>query len=134
MDRCGDERGRFASDLTVLRLAEDRYRLITGTAQRIRDLWHVRRAAAGRAAGSRQTARSAHCAAHTHLALDLLEVGLDRVEDLAEAAQHAGRRFVEHSGFGPLRQCQIVRNIGTRIYHRGMIVCLDGGPHARGNG
>ncbi len=44
-----DERGRFFSDLTVLRLAEDRFRLITGTAQRIRDLWHVRRAAEDRA-------------------------------------------------------------------------------------
>ncbi|MFM7246981.1 MAG: FAD-dependent oxidoreductase, partial [Actinomycetota bacterium] len=43
-----DERGRFQSDLTVLRLEEDRFRLVTGTAQRIRDLWHVRRAAAGR--------------------------------------------------------------------------------------
>jgi len=42
-----DERGRFVSDLTVLRLAEDRFRLITGTAQRIRDLWHVRRGAEG---------------------------------------------------------------------------------------
>ena len=42
-----DDRGRFASDLTVLRLADDRFRLITGTAQRIRDLWHVRRGAAG---------------------------------------------------------------------------------------
>ena len=40
-----DERGRFFSDLTVLRLAEDRFRLITGTAQRIRDLWHIRRGA-----------------------------------------------------------------------------------------
>ncbi|MGI9117020.1 MAG: GcvT family protein [Gaiellales bacterium] len=44
-----DERGRFFSDCTVLRLADDRFRLITGTAQRIRDLWHVRRAAEGRA-------------------------------------------------------------------------------------
>ena len=42
-----DDRGRFFSDLTVLRLAEDRFRLITGTAQRIRDLWHVRRGAEG---------------------------------------------------------------------------------------
>jgi 4-methylaminobutanoate oxidase (formaldehyde-forming) len=42
-----DERGRFTSDLTVLRLADDRFRLITGTAQRIRDLWHVRRGAEG---------------------------------------------------------------------------------------
>lgn len=42
-----DERGRFFSDLTVLRLADDRFRLITGTAQRIRDLWHVRRGAEG---------------------------------------------------------------------------------------
>ncbi len=38
-----DDRGRFFSDLTVLRLADDRFRLITGTAQRIRDLWHVSR-------------------------------------------------------------------------------------------
>lgn len=44
-----DERGRFVSDLTVLRLAEDRFRLITGTAQRMRDYWHVTRAAEGRA-------------------------------------------------------------------------------------
>jgi 4-methylaminobutanoate oxidase (formaldehyde-forming) len=42
-----DDRGRFFSDLTVLRLAEDRFRLITGTAQRIRDLWHVQRGAEG---------------------------------------------------------------------------------------
>ncbi|MGI9187004.1 MAG: GcvT family protein, partial [Gaiellales bacterium] len=42
-----DERGRFFSDLTVLRLGEERFRLITGTAQRMRDLWHVRRAADG---------------------------------------------------------------------------------------
>ena len=42
-----DERGRFASDLTVLRLGETSFRLITGTAQRIRDLWRVRRAAEG---------------------------------------------------------------------------------------
>ena len=41
-----DERGRFASDLTALRLADDRYRLITGTAQRCRDYWLVRRAVA----------------------------------------------------------------------------------------
>ncbi len=38
-----DDRGRFFSDLTVLRLADDRFRLITGTAQRIRDFWHVSR-------------------------------------------------------------------------------------------
>lgn len=38
-----DDRGRFASDCTVLRLDEDRFRIVTGTAQRIRDLWHVRR-------------------------------------------------------------------------------------------
>ncbi len=37
-----DDRGRFASDCTVLRLARDRFRIVTGTAQRIRDLWHVR--------------------------------------------------------------------------------------------
>ena len=43
-----DERGRFQSDLTVLRLDDTRFRLVTGTAQRIRDLWHVRRAVAGR--------------------------------------------------------------------------------------
>lgn len=38
-----DDRGRFFSDLTVLRLDRDRYRLITGTAQRIRDHWYVAR-------------------------------------------------------------------------------------------